>query len=421
MSWQDRTRPLIKLVSPSGAAFEPYWQGNSRNMAKKLGIFNLPRIRGAQVQDLEVAAGLYPLTLFFEGADHDLIAEQFFIACRERGRWQVTHPVKGLLALQLVSVSEGVDPVSSGNITKFETEWIEPLDPSSVKSPVQLAAEAQLQVQEVNDRAAEQFDTVLTTGLFPAKTGAVEIIREYFDIYDNTLSELVNSSEAVRDRVSSVYRGIIDAISQPAINGITLAAQIQEWIQLPVLASSDTEARLESYKNFIDRGLAETRKIVVGDDYTRNTASAHELLLTAGLTAVAQVSVSGTFETRPVAVEAALEVSGQFITVTDRLDEVSELFTGVLATKYFSQLDSFCSTWLLTAQAVNYILRTSFDLAIERRFTLSQRRAVIEIVITEYGTLGDNDINYDNFIRYNKLKNNDIVILPAGREVVVYV
>ena len=43
------------------------------------------------------------------------------------------------------------------------------------------------------------------------------------------------------------------------------------------------------------------------------------------------------------------------------------------------------------------------------------------ITIDEYGELGDNDINYDLFISSNNLKGNDILLLEAGREVVVYV
>lgn len=421
MSWQDRVRSVITLVSPSGTSFEAYWRGDSRNAAKKLGIFNLPRIKGAQVQDLELGATTYTIVIFFEGTDHDLTAEQFFTACGERGRWNVTHPVKGLLSLQLVSVREAVDSVASGNITQFDTEWIDPIDPTTVKSLVQLAAEAQLQVEIVNDQAASQFDSIITTSQRGVKTGIVQIAKEYFGIYSRTLSNIVNKSEAVRQRVSSVYRGIIDAISGPVINTISLSAQVQEWIQLPVLAVSDTQARFESYKNFMERGLLSTQRILVGNDYNRDVIATHELFLTAAMTAVSQVSVTGTFETRPEAVGAAIAVSNQFVELTDRLDDVSQLYTGLISTQYFSQMDSFPATWLLTAQAVNYILVTSFNLAIERRFVLDRRRAVIDIVISEYGDLGENDINYDNFIRYNTLKNNDIILLPAGKEVVVYV
>jgi hypothetical protein len=40
--------------------------------------------------------------------------------------------------------------------------------------------------------------------------------------------------------------------------------------------------------------------------------------------------------------------------------------------------------------------------------------------VTEYGSLGDADANYDLFVRSNNLSGNDILLIPAGREVVIY-
>lgn len=67
-----------------------------------------------------------------------------------------------------------------------------------------------------------------------------------------------------------------------------------------------------------------------------------------------------------------------------------------------------------------YLLRSVFDLSVEKRFKLEKRRAPIEITISEYGSLGDDDSNFQLFIDSNGLKGNDILILPEGREVVVY-
>jgi hypothetical protein len=57
---------------------------------------------------------------------------------------------------------------------------------------------------------------------------------------------------------------------------------------------------------------------------------------------------------------------------------------------------------------------------VEKRFKLSLPRAPIEIVITEYGSLGENDAYLDEFISANDLSSYEILMLPAGREVVTY-
>ena len=121
MSYQDRLQPQITLTSPSGLVFTAKWIGNARSQEKDLGIFKTPGVKGVKIQDLELGATTYPLTIYFDGPDNDLDSEKFVVALAERGSWQVIHPLKGEKSLQLVSYSEAVQPVTSGNITTITT------------------------------------------------------------------------------------------------------------------------------------------------------------------------------------------------------------------------------------------------------------------------------------------------------------
>ena len=127
MTWIDRLSPTIDLTSPDGNIFDALWRNGPRSLTKKLGIFEFPGVKGAVVQDLDVGPTRWPLVIFFDGEDNDKEGTRFFKACKERGLWTIIHPVKGSLELQLISATELIDPVESGNITRFETEWIEPI------------------------------------------------------------------------------------------------------------------------------------------------------------------------------------------------------------------------------------------------------------------------------------------------------
>ena len=59
------------------------------------------------------------------------------------------------------------------------------------------------------------------------------------------------------------------------------------------------------------------------------------------------------------------------------------------------------------------ILRRSFDLAAVRYITLQSNRVPLEIALTE-------GMDLDLFISANQLKGDDILLLPAGRRVAVY-
>lgn len=424
MTWQNRLRKTIKLVAPQdGLEFEVHWRGNLRRVVKKLGVFNFARVPGSIVQDLDVGASTYPLTLLFSGPDHDVEAQRFFRACSEQtGKWLITHPVHGRLYLQLVSVSEVNDPTESGNITQISTEWIESIDKRIERLPAQIAADMDVRIDETNETSAEQFENSLASGTFQDKTGVLTTSRNYLDIFNDTILELAGSVVDVRDRISSVYRSVIDTLSQPVINAGILAGQVQQLVQLPALAISDVRTRLNAYNRFIADGLSRIALIQRPFDTERDSIVTHELFLTAALSAIARISVTGLTSTRSEAVATAVEISGRFVEVTDRLDEIQELFeVNQLDLQYFSQLDSFASAAVMIAEAVNYILLTSFDLAIEKRLTLRTWRSPIEIVISEYGGLGDADANLTEFLDANDLTAEEIMLLPPETDVVVYI
>ena len=123
--WKERLRGTIDLTSPSGKFFQALWIGDEVEMKKYLGVSKYPNIDGAYIQDQGVGGVGYPLTIYFDGPDNDLLSQSFFQECREKDEWKIVHPVLGELKLVLTSVKKGVRPVTSGNVAVFNTQWIE--------------------------------------------------------------------------------------------------------------------------------------------------------------------------------------------------------------------------------------------------------------------------------------------------------
>lgn len=421
MSWKDRLRPTIKLTSPEGNVFEALWAGNQRTLAKKLGIFEYSKVKGAVVQDHDVGAMQYPLTFFFDGDDHDVEANRFIKACEENGRWEIIHPVRGKLKLQLVSVTESINPIESGNVTQFETSWIAAIDDAVIKSTSQLSAEIANQADITNLTAADQLSENIKQDKFTEKLALASTMDKIVNAAKTNLAPLYETLAEVNAQVQSIYRGVQDTITQVTVDVLSLAGQVQNLVQFPALVSDDIDARLNAYSGFI----AEALNISTGDDLTnrgKNVVSIQEVALTAAIIATASVVITGDLKTRKQAIESIESISALFVDITDGLDDIQEAFKdNDIDIQYFSQSSSFSDASIIVAQASAYLLKRSFDLAIERRFTIERPRAPIEITITEYGDLGADDANLDLFIAANSLKNIDILILPAGREVVVYV
>ncbi|MHA1287298.1 MAG: DNA circularization N-terminal domain-containing protein [Candidatus Thorarchaeota archaeon] len=158
VSWQDRLANTIELISPSGKAFSAKWRGNPRTREKRLGIFEYPKVAGNVVQDLGSNSLRQTLNIYFDGRDHDLESDRFFEATKEIGLWDITHPVHGFYGLQLVSVRENDEPITSGNVTEFVTEWIEPIDEVSLETARELAGIVDGLGNDTNSSSSEQFE-----------------------------------------------------------------------------------------------------------------------------------------------------------------------------------------------------------------------------------------------------------------------
>ena len=104
------------------------------------------------------------------------------------------------------------------------------------------------------------------------------------------------------------------------------------------------------------------------------------------------------------------------------LDATQSLFEGQpIDRQYFSQSQSYSDSGKLNALTVAYLLRSLFDLKTEKRFVLDRERNPVMVTIEEYGELGEGDINLDLFLESNAIEDNENLIMPKGRELVVYV
>lgn len=428
MSWRDRLRPNIKLASPQGNIFPregkeneaPLWLGNSRTIDKTLGIFKYPKIKGLKIQDLEVGGVSYPLTLRFEGVDNDIEANRFFNACKETGEWIVDHPSLGPLTLQLISATEQIQPTTSGNITVMETNWLEAKD-INVKIP---AIQIGTDIQDISDIANESAISQFVNNTTQKLAGFTKKIATETDKIVLKISAAMNTITApvasINASMDSIKRSITTTITKATIDTLSLGGQIQQLVQLPALATTDISARLTAYSDMI---VDIFTLLPSGDnEIDKNTVSLNELALSAGIVAIAQTASTGTLKTRSQAIETIETISQLFADITDGLDDVQDLFQSkTIDLQYFSQSDSFADAAQIISLGIRYLLISLFDLSIEKRFGLKIPRSPIEITINEYGDLGENDSNFDLFIESNELTGNDILLLPAGREVVVYV
>jgi prophage DNA circulation protein len=425
---EPRVRGTIQLTSPLGNEYTAKWIGNARSGEKKLGIYNYPLLNGTVVDDFGSDGDVYPLNLIFDGEGYDQVASRFIDSCRnESGRWEIVHPTKGFKGVKLVKWKENDEPVRSKGQLIVETTWIEDLDPSTLKTAAQLAAEAGALLNAFNDVSLTRFVNKAKTGSFGERLGITSVAEAVTTASDKILGPIAAQNAETAKRFEDINRGIQQTLDAAILNPLKLAGQLQATMQLPAEAIADTQARLAAY-----RDLA-TEIFGLTDDGTDNESVNRSLTKELSLSgiigalstiAVTSISASGTgsIQTQAQAIETLDEIGLLFSDITNALEADQEKFKdNTLDEQYFAQTETYRSAFALVAASQKYLLEGFFDLKVEKRFVLLTARSPWEITITEYGSPGEDEENYKLFISSNKLKNNEIFILKPGTEVVIYV
>jgi len=430
MTWINRLRPKIKLVSPDGNEFEAFWRESDREITKKLGVFDYPGVRGSVVQDLEASSDRYSIPFSFAGPDHDDEAFRFMLSCRERGQWSVTHPFEGFLGLQLVSITKVDRPIEAGNITNFTSEWIEPIDENTLQTASELAGLVGNQYNNLNIGSASQFANNIDVSNAALKFSVTQTVGKIINAVNKVLGPISELNDAVFSSQLAIQRGIQDTLFATVFKPLSLAGQIQNLIQGPSRSLQDIKSRLSAYGSLASEmfGLSPSRPTTAG----KNVVATQELALSAVIAANALISVTGPqkpdvpviggLQSRAQAVGFAVDLRDRFIEITDNLDLTQKLFEDEdIDYQYFSQSESFTDAFLLTTTAQRYFLLSAYNLNVEKRFRLRKPKTPLQIVGEEYGSFGDNaDELIDLFIYSNNLRDTEILFLPAGREVLVY-
>jgi prophage DNA circulation protein len=422
-NWKERLAEQVVLYSPGGdSMFKAYWQGDSRSMAKKLGVFEYPKLRASEVQDLETSSAKYSFTLLFAGKDQDLTADKFFKTCREKGRWLIEHPVHGEFSLQLVSVTEEINPIESAGITRFTTEWIEPLDLDNLdalKSPAELARFKDDEVTGLKLSAISQFVNNVTQKTQAATQAISKVSQNIVKVMDAATAPLFQVLDALDNLKTGIQRAVQDVVTKANIITRSLAGQITALADVHFMGPAPMRDKMNAAKETILSGSKKLKTIDKSDNEAwRNEVATKELAMTSVLASTAKAISPNSITTRKEAVFLIEEYQDLISLVAANLDaDQKEMQDLPIDERFVSMSESFSNMQMVLSAVTQTLLAQAPNLKIERAFVLKHARPPIEIVLEEYGS----EDNFDEFIATNDLTGDEVLMLPAGRRVVVYV
>lgn len=253
------------------------------------------------------------------------------------------------------------------------------------------------------------------------REAAIVTLRRIVTAIGQRLSGMVARNDELSQEYQAALAGIASEVTESEPSLGLLAGYLQSAIRQPALVGGLLlDDKLDAFALLADDCLAFVSVPEV-TGYGRWTVRTVELALCAILTSMARVVTTSTPDSRAHAIAVAERLLVEFSDIVDALDTVAEAFNDQDWDKrYFSQTTTYTITADLIATCIRYLLKSAYDLKVEKKFTVQQPTAPVCLAITEYPGF-EIERALDLLCRANALTGDEILLLAPGREIVVYI
>jgi hypothetical protein len=440
-AWQTRLREAA-YTPPSGARNRIKFQyvDVSREFDLRGTPHEFPQVNDAYVQRTGFGSRRYPLTCYFSGPNHDLIATAFEAALMEPGIGKLEHPMYGTLTniIPLGTVTRNDALATGANQSVVQvTFWTTTTKPYPNANP-QAQNEIALAAAGFNVQAAQQFSVKMNLAKATDRAGAIATIKGMLKTVSGAMQKVSTATASVRRKMQDIQDllnfGMDVLIGQPLL----LAQQISNLCQAPANALVGLESRLDGYKRLASSiwedsaaanpaerlgsgsSLLTTRTRLANDFHAADLFGSNAVVGSV-LSAASKPppSESPTFTTRTQALVAAAVIAEQFDAAMAKRDEGFAALGGMGGVSE-AQLDtgeSYQALQSLVATTLGFLVQTSFGLKAERRIVLDRDRTIIDLSAEVYRAV---DQKLDLIITSNDLTGDQILELSSGTEIAYY-
>lgn len=423
MSARDRVLESIKLTTPSGVEHVAKWRGNAYSVEKKVARFEYPGVDGGSTQDLGLKSQDLPLTLYFDGDNHDVLSENFVSSMSERGAWSVIHPVMGSMTLQPLSVKPSVEPVKSSTVTVVETTWIRDIPDFRSRSIQSLSSEVAEKAKDLVPDKIEDGDKPYPVGDEPARFSFVSYVRRVMGIIKGVVAKIFSVANEIRENITLAIDTLNYLLTQPYMIATNALGLLNQIIALPALTNDLVTSKIRLYKTLGEEVRSMFRKD--GEDSIATAASArsNDFVQNSIVAAMCLSTTVGSVLSRAEAFEISRDIQSETASVIELSDYMQSILQKRFSKdSYLGDMAGFDSLVQLTGITVGFVISDNYAPSIEKRFRVGSVTSTLKLAIENYPDKTVDDA-FDFFIDTNGISglDNEIIFLGAGREVVVYV
>ena len=449
----------LAYTTPNGERIEfPYDGALEDGVTHNLGTFQFSGVDGNYYQDRSLTTDAYPFEILLNSQeDLSVVRRAFLDKKTENKTGYLEHPDPTLGTFPVVVAStkvtqnsvkgQGIIIVSVVFYKTIENLLGGNIEESSNPSSGFAMATA---IDELNIEQATDFENAVNLDEGSGFSALVNRATEAVTNVQDGLSFIAAQVDEVNILFTNTGAEILGNIEELARSPFDLARQIQNLIQLPMLAIDDATTRISAYKEYVESVLTFTASDEA--EFNAGSSSGKNILAVAGLASLAGISAINYSAVSTPSVTLDEIVSGEEVTTTTTAVATSTLITegyfsrtqimetiqSVLTTAYettetlsekaanfngetfFTQyFDYSILNKNIVSATVKNLNKRIFNTAREVIFVTDEEKTPIEYCALVYNSVEVNTINF--FITSNKLHGDEIFIIPKGREVVYYV
>ena len=411
MSAVDRIQ-TAKYTSPKGNKFEFIYESVSVEVEKKTTEFTFPEKDGAFIQDLGRAGRRYPFTLYFNGADYDITADNFLLALEEVGVGLLEHPRYGNKNVVPTGSIKRTDDLTGGvNQAVFEVVFSETIEDLTFPADsINDSDSIKILSDNMQESASKEFADRIKTKNISEELALKELSEYSVSLLKDSFSDFVKKS----DKINSSFQSVLSSYSSNISNILSNVSSVISQAILISRIPSQIETTIDGFVDLYGKLITSKIDLLFTPDNSNNPANEflmESTLLQADLMALCESVLNAEITTRPQAIktsESILNLYDGIIRFRDNNNTVLEII---------DTPDTYALLTDLIATTTRYLIKESFNLPKEIIVKLQNARNVIEF-LSSVGLNVESDL--DNFIMWNDLTADTIELLPKDLEVVYY-
>ncbi|MDD2839827.1 MAG: hypothetical protein PHY80_01715 [Rickettsiales bacterium] len=390
--------------------------------------------KGDIFEDLGISGKTIPLQIIFSGDNHDTESEKFENAFKELGKSTLQLVYGRPIRVNAQTLSKKCDLVKDIASTIIEVEFIETLQNKPLASTNKnLKNTLKSNIEDQKELLVENFNTATKTTLSEKLQKLLNSITTNLTKLANTINNIANGDfdAILKDIQANLLNGTSSTLLQEISSLIDVGFEMYDSI--PYITTLLNNIIRDITGNEVDSGdmsesesdpdsslntdIVDQETLLSNDFFISNIFLSVCDLITSLDTNTTDSNL--TIETRKEATQTALAIQNLYTNYRTYYDIKYNLLD--LSLENITSNSSNINTVLQST--VGLLIESSFNLKTEFNIELNENSNLIDIAYRYYrkSFKDDPESTIDYIATTNKIKDEEFILLPKGKKIVIYV